>query len=251
MFLRPYKIDSTSFVTDIVTADYRTAEIFRKYDIEYCCGGKWPLEMVCKAKDLDIEQIKKELEQAIRSVQVPNNLPFNEWNIDFLADYIVNVHHHYLRTQLPEIKEILRKFTNEHANKYPFLLEVEKQFLFLYREMLPHLKQEEEIIFPYIRQIAHAYESNESYASLLVKTLRKPVEEVMNHEHVSVVKTMHNIRELTGDYTPPANACVSHKVTFSKLKELDNDIMQHMHLENNILFPRAIEMEKILLNTKD
>lgn len=251
MFLKPLRIEPTSFVTDIVTADYRTAEVFRKYDIEYCCGGRWPLEMVCQAKGLNINDLTRELEQSIRSVQVPNSLPFNDWHIDFLADYIVNVHHHYLRTQLPEIRELLHKFSEEHVKKYPFLQEVEKIFLQLHREMIPHLKQEEEIIFPYIRQIAHAYESSESYASLLVRTLRKPVEEVMNHEHASVVRSVHRIRELTNDYTPPPNACVSHKVTFSKLKELDNDLMQHMHLENNILFPRAIEMEKILLSTKD
>lgn len=250
MFLKPYQITPNSYVTDIVTADYRTAEVFRKHDIEYCCGGKWPLEMVCQAKGIDIKELTKELEQAIRYVQVPNSLPFNEWHIDFLADYIVNVHHHYLRTQLPEIREMLRKFSGEHVNKYPFLKEVEKLFQQLYIEKMAHLKQEEDIIFPYIRQIAHAYESNESYASLLVRTLRKPVEEVIHHEHVSVVRIVHRLRDLTNDYIPPSNACISHKVTFSKLRELDNDLMQHIHLENNILFPRAIAMEKILLNTK-
>jgi regulator of cell morphogenesis and NO signaling len=251
MFLKPYKIEPTSYVTDIVTADYRTAEVFRKYDIEYCCGGKWPLEMVCKARDLDINKITSELQQATRSIQVPNNLPFTDWSIDFLADYIVNVHHHYLRVQLPEIRDVLRKFTEEHTRKYPFLQEVEKLFTQLYKELLPHLKQEEEIIFPYVRQIAHAYDSNEPYASLLVRTLRKPVEDVMHNEHATVLKAVHRIRELTNDYNTPPNACVSHRVTFSKLRELDNDLMQHVHLENNILFPRAIEMEKILLSTKD
>lgn len=248
MFLKSYPVNGASFVTDIVTQDYRTAEVFRKYGIEYCCGGKWPLEMVCQTKNIDINTLIRELEDATRTVQVPNSLPFNEWDIDFLAEYIVHVHHHYLKNQLPEIKTLLLKFADEHRKKYPYIADLERTFLRLYNEILPHLQQEEEIIFPYIRQIAHAFVSRESYASLLVRTLRKPIEEAMNHEHTSVIRASKKMRELTNDYTAPANACVSHKVVFLKLKELDNDLMQHMHLENNILFPRAIEMEKILLS---
>ncbi len=248
MFLKSYQVNGASFVTDIVTNDYRTAEVFRKYGIEYCCGGKWPLEVVCDAKKIDLKILTKELEDATRTVQVPNSLPFNEWDIDFLTDYIVHVHHHYLKKQLPEIKTLLLNFAEEHRKKYLYITDLEKIFLGLYNEMLPHLQQEEEIIFPYIRQITHAFDSRESYASLLVRTLRKPVEEVMNHEHTSVIRAAKKMRELTNDYIPPAQACVSHKVIFLKLKELDNDLMQHMHLENNILFPRAIEMEKILLS---
>jgi regulator of cell morphogenesis and NO signaling len=188
MFLKSQQINRTSFVTDIVTNDYRTAEVFRKYGIEYCCGGKWPLEMVCQTKDIDIGILTKELEDSIRTVQVPNSLPFNEWDIDFLADYVVHVHHHYLKKQLPEIKTLLLKFAEEHRKKYQYIPELEKTFLSLYNEMLPHLQQEEEVIFPYIRQIAHAFDSRESYAVLLIRTLRKPVEEVMNHEHASVIR---------------------------------------------------------------
>ena len=248
MFLKSHTINGASFVTDIVTNDYRTAEVFRKYGIEYCCGGKWPLEMVCHTKNIDLKILIKELEEATRSIQLPNSLPFNEWEIDFLADYIVHVHHHYLKDQLPEIKETLQKFAEEHQEKYFYLKELEKIFLQLYNEMLPHLQQEEEAIFPYIRQLTHAFQSRESYASLLVKTMRKPIEELMNHEHEMVAGAIQRMRELTGDYTPPPRACTNHKVTFSKLKELDNDLVQHLHLENNILFPRAIDMEKILLS---
>ena len=247
MFLKPCQINGSSFVTDIVANDYRTAEVFRKYGIEYCCGGKWPLEMVCATKDIDIKILTKELEEATRTVHVPNSLPFNEWDIDFLADYIVHVHHHYLKKQLPEIKSTLLKFAEEHREKYQYMDELEKTFLQLYKELLPHLQQEEETIFPYIRQITHAFQSRESYASLLVKTMRKPIEVIMNHEYEMVAGSLYRMRELTSDYTPPDRACTNHKVTYSRLKELDNDLVQHMHLENNILFPRAIEMEKILL----
>ena len=247
MFLKSYPINGSLFVTDIVTNDYRTAEVFRRHGIEFCCGGKWPLEMVCQTKNIDPGKLIRELEEATRTIRLPNSLPFNEWDIDFLADYIVHVHHHYLKNQLPEISSELRKFTGEHGEKYTYLNELEKIFLQLCRELLTHLEQEEEIIFPYIRQITHAFQSQESYASLLVKMMRKPIEQLMNHEHEMVAGAIHKMRELTGDYTVPARACTSHKVIFSRLKELDNDLAQHMHLENNILFPRAIEMERVLL----
>jgi len=109
------------------------------------------------------------------------------------------------------------------------------------------MKQEEEIFFPYIKQIFYAYKNKESYARLLIRTLRKPLEEVMLKEHETTGANLHRLRTITNNYTPPENACLSHKVTFSKLKELDNDLVQHIHLESNILFPKAIAMEQELL----
>jgi regulator of cell morphogenesis and NO signaling len=117
----------------------------------------------------------------------------------------------------------------------------------LMKEIPPHMKKEEEVIFPYIKQIYHAWRHQESYASLLVRTLRKPVEEVMQSEHETVGKQLNRMREITNHYSPPANACLTHKVTYAKLQELDNDLVQHIHLENNILFPKAIALEKELL----
>jgi regulator of cell morphogenesis and NO signaling len=251
MFLNQYSINENSFISDIVTHDYRTADVFRRYGIEYCCGGKWTLEAVCMMKGIDLVQIKKELEQAIRNIQVSNFLRFDEWPVDFLSDYIVNVHHNYLKQTMPEVRKMLRSFVEEHVKKYPYLRELESAFLQLNREVFPHMNQEEEILFPYIKQIYHAYTSRESYASLLVRTLRKPVEEVMAKEHESAIKHLQKFRTLSGDYTPPVNACVSHKVTLAKLRELDNDLSQHIHLENNILFPKAIAIEKDLLKAKE
>lgn len=247
MFLNLYKITESSYVSDIVSHDYRTADVFRKYEIEYCCGGKWSLDAVCLMKGLDIELLKKELEQSTRNVHVSNSLRFDEWRIDFLVDYIVNVHHHYMKQVMPEIKKILRSFTEDHIKKYPYLNELENAFLQLNKDVFPHMKQEEEILFPYIKQIYHAYTSKESYASLLVRTLRKPVEEVMLKEHQSAIRHIHKMRTLTFDYSIPEKACISHRVCFYKLKELDNDLTQHIHLENNILFPKAIAIEKELL----
>jgi regulator of cell morphogenesis and NO signaling len=245
------RIDQNLFVCDIVSADYRTADVFHKYGIDFCCGGRWSLKLICETKNLDIAVIKKELEDAARTISLPNTLKFDEWNIDFLTDYIVNVHHQYLRKALPEAKDYLINFVEGHQQKFPYLLDLLKVFIDLSKETFPHLEQEETIIFPYIRQIAHAYNSKESYAGLLVRTLRKPVENVMHHEHETVNRFLKQMRQLTNYYTLPEGACASHKVTFFKLLEIDNDLVQHMHLENDILFPRAIVMEKELLERKD
>jgi len=240
-------INENSCAADIVKQHYRTATVFRKHGIEFCCGGRWPLKMVCETKNLDLDEIIDELRQATRVINIPGYLPFETWKIDFLTDYIVNIHHEYLRQSLPSIKEQLGKFVAEHLKKYPFLAEVESHVGFLDKTMIPHLLQEEEIIFPYIRQIAHAFQSKESYASLLVRTLRKPVEDIMHHEHEILEKTLHQLRRLTNNYTAPEAACTSHTLSYSLLKELDDDLVQHLYLENDILFPKAIAMEKELL----
>jgi regulator of cell morphogenesis and NO signaling len=245
--MQTWKIDASTFVTDIVTHDYRAADIFRKYDIDFCCGGKWPLDMACRAKGLETEEILKELRRAMHHTASGAVPEFDGWSIDFLADYILNVHHRYLHKALPAADEYVKRFLEGHRKKYPELSELQKIMQRLMKEIPPHMKKEEEVIFPYIKQIYHAWRHRESYASLLVRTLRKPVEEVMQSEHETVGKQLNRMREITNHYSPPANACLTHKVTFSKLQELDNDLVQHIHLENNILFPKAIALEKELL----
>jgi regulator of cell morphogenesis and NO signaling len=250
MFRNILKIEPSSFITDIVKYDYRTADVFRKYDIDFCCGGKWPLEMICQNKNLDTDNIVKELQHVV--IQTASNaaLEFDSWDVDFLADYILNVHHRYINRALPEINEQTTKFLDGHRKKFPELEEVEvivKKFL---KEIPPHMKQEEEIFFPYIKQIFYAHKNKESYARLLIRTLRKPLEEVMLKEHETTGANLHRLRTITNNYTPPENACLSHRVTFSKLKELDVDLVQHIHLESNILFPKAIAMEQELLQEK-
>ena len=250
MYQNIYKIEPFSFVTDIVKHDYRTAEIFRKYDIDFCCGGKWPLEMVCQNKNLNIEEVIKGLQKIVTQSASNAALDFDSWDIDFLVDYIYNIHHQYLKKALIETREQVNKFLDEHRTKFPELAELEFIMNRFMKEIPPHMKQEEEIFFPYIKQIHHAYKHRESYARLLIRTLRKPIEEVMLKEHEATGSSLHRLRKITNNYTTPEKACITHKVTFAKLKELDKDLVQHIHLESNILFPKAIKMEQELLDEK-
>jgi regulator of cell morphogenesis and NO signaling len=247
MFLRAIEITDGDFVTDIVAKDYRTSAVFRKYGIEFCCGGRIPLQTACEMHKLDKELIKKELNESVRNIHITNVIDFSSWDIDFLVDYIKNIHHTYLVKNLPETNDILERFVEGHQKKYTWLPELMNSFQNLMKILLPHLEHEEQVIFPYIRQITHAYQDREPYAALLVRTLRKPVEDMMNREHEHVRNYLSVSRELTNNYTPPPNACVTHKVCFLKLLELDNDLVQHTYLENDILFPKAIAMEKELL----
>ena len=247
MHLSDGTIKKESSVGRIVLNDYRTASVFQKYGIGYCCGSNWPLETVCIMKGIVPEQLIEELQKATRHLHVPASLPFDQWSLDFLTDYIVNIHHQYLKQVLPELESLLVHFVDEHLKKYPELAEVLFNYRKLQKDILPHLLEEENTFFPYIRQVAHAYESNDSYAGLLVKTLRKPIDKMMGNEHEMVSGVLYKFRELTNNYTVPQKACTSHRVVFSKLRELDNDLSQHIFLENEILFPKALSMEKDLL----
>jgi len=241
------RIDKDLFVSEIVNNDYRTAEIFHKYGIDFYQGDNWSLERVCEIKGLEVLQVRKELEESIRTICLPNTLKFDEWNIDFLTDYIVSIHHQYLRKALPEVKDYLVNFMHAQQNEFSYLPELFNVFSELSSDILPHLQQEELIIFPYIRQIFHAHHSKESYAGLLVRTLRKPIENVLRDEHESVNRFLRQMRKLTNSYSVVEDASIIHKVTFLKLLEIDNDLIHHMHLENDILFPRAMALEKELL----
>ena len=247
MFLNKLEIDKQSTVSELVQKDYRTADVFRKFEIEYCCGGRWPLETVCMMKGLEVNDLIRQLEDATRTVQIPNIIAFQGWNLDFLIDYIINVHHNYLRKALPETEKLLQEFSEKHASKFVYLPELISHYDKLSKKIMASMEREEEIIFPYIRQITHAWADKESYAALLVRTLRKPLEEMMHKENETIPDTIRSVRELTMSYTPPEKACVSHHVVFSKLKEIDEDLMQHIYLEKSVLFPRAVEIERELL----
>lgn len=248
MFLLPFEINRKLSVAEIVAKDYRTAEVFRKYGIGYCCGGKWPLDIACEMQGIDADTLQIELEIATRTLQVSNQLNFAEWDINFLMDYIVNVHHQYLKKSLPVTQQLLTEFSKEHIKKFPYLAELEKQFDLLVKRLMRSIKSEDEEIFPYIRQVAYAFKNKEPHAALFVRTLRKPVEETMFKGHETVTEIISAIRKLTNTYTAPENVCTSHKVVIAKLKELDNDLMQHLHLEQSILFPRAIAIENEVLS---
>ena len=247
MFLSSVRIDRDVYVADLVRQDYRTAAVFRKYGIDFYCSANQPLSVVCNNMGINPDEVETELAKATRPLQMPPAINAIEWDIDFLIDYILNIHHSYLRSRLPFIEEQLTRFIVRHGDAYPRAAELHERFKALSAHILPHVQQEEEVLFPYVRQIAHAYADSEPYAGLLVRTLRKPMEDTMHKEHDLVMEILVRIRQLTHNYEAPEHACISHRVSFSLLRELDNDLTQHLYLENTVLFPRAIAMEKEIM----
>ena len=239
----------TKTVAEIVREDYRTADVFKKFGINFCCGGKVSLAEACAVKNVDMEKLYIEIENATRTISISNALPFNQWEIGFLVDYIINVHHAYLKQALPAIEVNLLSFVSNHRKYHPELQDLYDAFVTLSAFLQKHNLHEEEIIFPYIKQIDNAFRRRESYGNLFVRTLRKPLHAI-ELEHKRIGDLLESIRRITRQYNYPEDACTNHRVIFNKLREFDNDIVQHKHLEMNVLFPKAIDMEKVLLNSE-
>ena len=233
-------------VSEIVRGDYRTADVFKKYGINYCCGGRISLEEACRQKAVDLNSFLYDLENATRNIQLSNYIDYNNWSVDFLIDYIINIHHAYLYKTLPVLQTTILGFVNSHKKNHPEFEDLMAVFENLSGLLLAHNTQEEEVIFPYIRQISNTFRRKETYGSLFVKTLRKPLSSV-ERELVHIEEHLVILRNLTNNYQFPESACTNHQVIFLKLKEFDNDIVHHKHLENNILFPKAIELERQIL----
>lgn len=239
-------IDFDCAISDIVRLDYRTADVFKKYQLGFCYSMAISLKSACEAKGIDYEQISNELKEATRNLILPNNLPFGEWNIDFLIDFIINIHHAYIYRVAPSLCSTLESFTMGHQTKYPEFIRVLKLFSNLTEILLLHIRHEDEIIFPYVKQIDTAYRRKEPYGNLFVRTLRKPLH-VIEREHIQIQKLLSDLKIETKQFTVPDKACLSYEVIIKKLEEAYNNFLQHKFLEHAILFPRAIAIEQKLL----
>jgi regulator of cell morphogenesis and NO signaling len=234
-------------ISDIVRADYRTADVFKKYGINYCCSGQATLAAACDIRKLDTPAILEELGEVTRNVNISASIRFNEWKIGFLVEYIINLHHDFLYQAIPAIEARLTSFVQSHGDKYPEVKKVLNTFKELAPILITHSREEEEVIFPYINQIDAARRSEEPYGKLLVRTMRKPLEK-NEKDHHEISRLLLQLGKEANNYEFPANACVSHQVLYHKLRELHDDIVQHTHLENNVLIPKAIALEKELLD---
>jgi regulator of cell morphogenesis and NO signaling len=247
MDLREIEWTDQMAVADIVNKDYRAGEVFRRYNISYCCGGKSSLAAACDIRGLNIEEVMDALRKSTRNYCIPNVINFEKWDVGFLSRYIVNVHHDYLNSSMPGLLSSLDSFVKEHVKRYPYLVKVQETFSLLNGMLYGLMKKEEEVIFPYIQQVLHTFKYREPYAGLFIRTLRKPVEAALFQGHEKVIDLLFSLRHYTNKYNSPENACLNHKVVLSRLKELDNDLMQHIYLETKLLYPKLLEMEKELL----
>jgi len=205
--------------------------VFTKYNIDYCCGGHRSLDDACKKNGLDPEKIKEEIRQRSAGETGGPVRPEN-WRSDFLAEYIVQNHHHYVTKAIPEIEALLDKVCDAHGSDCPELLGIRENFMALAEELTTHMEKEELVLFPAIKKL----EALRGEGTLMA-AVQMPLK-AMEHEHVIAGDLIKQIRTLSNNYTPPDFACPTFQITFKKLHEFDNDLMMHIHLENNVLFER-------------
>jgi regulator of cell morphogenesis and NO signaling len=219
-------------VADVALTFPHSLEILKKYDLDYCCGGKKRFAKVCEAAGLDPGLVWMEIEQEQANRGADQRMQFDTWDAALLVNFIVQHHHHYVRNSIPQIQQLVDKVCKVHGADSPILLAVRDNFNELADELLLHMEKEEKILFPAILNVT------KSKGSLPEINLDTPIA-VMEHEHDSAGHFVKTIRSLTGNYTPPPHACPTFKMTYIMLNQFDDDLMQHIHLENNILFPRV------------
>lgn len=231
-------------IGEFVAQDFRTAALFSKYKIDFCCKGNRTLEDVCQSKGLDIDFIENELNIILESKD-GNSIDFKSWPIDLLIDYIEKVHHRYIEEKSLVLFMYLDKLCRVHGNHHPELIEINRLFTNSVEELAKHMKKEELILFPYIRKLVTASLTNQPIVKPHFGTINNPIA-MLHHEHDTEGERFRTIAQLTNDYNPPSDACETYKVTFAMLKAFEDDLHKHIHLENNILFPKAIMLEERL-----
>lgn len=231
-------------IGEIVANDYRTAAIFKSYKIDFCCNGNRKFSDVCKEKNIDMEKLVDEI-NAVTLKQSSNTFDYKSMDTDLLIDYVEKKHHRYVNNTIPVLLQYLDKLCKVHGNQHQELFEINNEFKECATALTAHMKKEELILFPIIRNMMKSNATHHELNLPHFKTVNNPIN-VMLSEHDTEGERFRKIALLTNDYTPPADACGTYKVAFSLLKEFEDDLHTHIHLENNIVFPRAIELQKQL-----
>lgn len=240
-------IQGNNIIGELVANDYRTASVFKKYGIDFCCQGNRTIEEACVAKKIESNLVLKDL-SAINQEKSGNSIDYKSWPIDLLADYIEKKHHRYVEEKTQEIKPYLDKICHVHGERHPELFEIQEHFNATAGELAMHMKKEELVLFPFVRKMAKTKQEGTKLETPHFGTIENPIQMMMN-EHTTEGDRFRKIESLSNNYTPPQDACNTYRVTFALLKEFEADLHLHIHLENNILFPEAIELEKELTNS--
>ena len=221
----------------VVAADFRTARIFENHGIDFCCGGKITLAAICREKGLDPAVLQQEI-AAAKDAPAGRSHDYAAWALPFLADYIVNTHHAYLNENTAQIAAYAQKIAGVHGAHHPEVIEIAAVFARIAADMEAHLREEEEVLFPAIKRIHAAVTAGKPAEARDIETIRVSLLK-LDHEHQEIGDAVHTIRDLAHGYALPGDACNTFAVTYQKLKEFEDDLHTHVHLENNILFPKA------------
>jgi regulator of cell morphogenesis and NO signaling len=222
----------------------QTTRVFEEFKIDYCCGGRKPFAEACASAGVDPQTVSRKLEKALTdSLQsVGFNYPEKK-SAGELIDYIVEKHHVFTKKELVRLNDLMEKVCRKHGSQHAELFDLRATFNALADDLIPHMRKEETVLFPFIKTVESSLAFNLDVQPPHFKTLRNPVR-MMMLEHDAAGDFLRKMREITNDYAAPADACPSFNALYFGLAELETDLHRHIHLENNVLFPQSIEMEK-------
>jgi regulator of cell morphogenesis and NO signaling len=241
-------LDTTQTVREMALNVPAATRVFEKLGIDYCCGGNKSLEQACSEANLPLPRVLESLASAatFAKERKDGSVTVQDWQNAPLADlaaHIKSTHHKYVKEEITRLAPLFEKVCGKHGAGHPELFKLQSDFRELSRELTTHMMKEEMVLFPYIERMEEAVIGGEPVLPAPFGTVRNPVANMV-HEHDSAGNLLRHMRQLSDGYTPPAAACTSFKTLYWALAEFERDLHQHIHLENNILFPRAVEMEQ-------
>jgi regulator of cell morphogenesis and NO signaling len=235
-------IYATNTVRELAVVLPGATRVFEQFGIDYCCGGGHTLLYACRIADLSFDEVVRSLEEE----SARTNLDLRNWQEESLASlaaYIIDRHHFFTKQELERLEKLIVKVLAKHGEKHPELSEVRNLFQHLKQDLIPHMLKEEQVLFPYIARLEKAVGERRAIPPPFFGTVRNPVR-MMSMEHDTAGDLLKQLRSVTNGYTPPPDACISYQTLYEALAAFEGDLHQHIHLENNILFPRAVEMEE-------
>ena len=228
-------------VRDIAIENPASIRIFEKFGIDYCCGGRKPLSEACAERALDQTAVLAAIEQANERLTATND--WKNASLESLCSHIVSAHHEYIRSETPRLWQFAQKVVSRHGDTHLELARIQQLVKDLGEDLAAHLGREESVLFPYIINLERNLAACGPRSLGCFGTVKNPIQ-VMMAEHDAAGAILARIRQLSNDYTPPEGACPTYRGFYQALGEFEQDLHQHIHLENNILFPRAIELEE-------
>jgi len=244
-------ISKATTVAEVALAYPGTTRIFEDLGIDYCCNGNLTISQACEAANLVLDDVLHSLDEVRTSLGKSSDAP--DWQTEpltSLAVHIVDTHHFFTKMEVSRLTKLVTRVCERHSENHPELTRIQELFQELKNDLVPHMLKEEQVLFPYVARLEESAEKGEDAPIPFFGSVRHPVQ-AMQAEHDRAGELLKNIRRTANDFTVPDDACISYRTLYQALQEFETDLHQHIHLENNILFPRAIEFEKSRIGESD
>jgi len=230
----------TKSLAQIVNTNHRAASVFEKYHLDFCCKGKRSLQEACTEKEVKIEEVIADLAKTEQGNNSSLPVDYSTMSLAQLSEYIVLTHHSFVKKESPAILNYLQKVASKHGDRHPEMIKVLQLFTAIKEEMEHHMQKEELVLFPRIKEVERIV--TEGREIIINHTYLAAPVHMMEQEHDHAGSLLAEIRQLTDNYTPPTDACTTYRLSYAALEAFELDLHRHVHLENNVLFPKALEL---------